>query len=76
MKAKAIRKVRGYKIADKPYLKAMSRAKKAKVSLATEIEKYVTSYSQGFDTITFKNTMLSVPELTKPKLSNESSNRI
>jgi len=38
------RKPRAYKIADKPYLKAL---KKAKPALATQIEKIVTAIGEG-----------------------------
>ena len=44
MKAKEKRKVRGYKMADAPYLKAMKRATKEKLNLATLIEVWVIAY--------------------------------
>lgn len=47
MKAKEKRKVRGYKAMDKPYFKALKRAEKAKVPLATLLEKVVDAYSDG-----------------------------
>lgn len=47
MKAKEPRKLRGYKVADKPYAKAMRRANKEKKSLATLIEQFVTRYAGG-----------------------------
>jgi hypothetical protein len=47
MKEKAKRKLRGYKVADKPYIKAMKRANKEKESLATLIEQFVIRYSLG-----------------------------
>lgn len=47
MKAKEKRKVRAYKIADKPYEKAMKRASRNKQHLANIIEAFVTDYSEG-----------------------------
>ena len=41
------RKVRGYKITDKAYLKAMKRAAREKVKLAQLIEKMVVGYGEG-----------------------------
>jgi hypothetical protein len=51
MKVKAKRKNRGYKAYDKPYLKALKRADKTKVPLATLIEKVVDAYSDGCNII-------------------------
>lgn len=41
------RKARAYKIADKPYERAMKRAGKEKGSLATIIEDWVIMYGEG-----------------------------
>lgn len=46
MKAKQQRKLRGYKITDKDYNKAMMRANKEKHPLATSIEKWVIEYAK------------------------------
>lgn len=40
------RKIRGYKIPDRDYNRAIKRAKKDKVPLATQIEKWVTKYGK------------------------------
>ncbi len=47
MKAEEKRKARAYKIADKPYKKAMRRAKKDKVKLASMVEDFVFAYAEG-----------------------------
>ncbi len=49
MKAKEQRKVKGYKIAESQYKKAMRRAKKEKLNLATLIEVWVLSYGNKVD---------------------------
>lgn len=46
MKAKEKRKVRGYKIADKPYSVAMKRAKKIDFPLASLIEEWVIDFGK------------------------------
>lgn len=47
MKVKLPRKVRGYKISDKDYQRALKRADKLdKVPLATQIEEWVTRYGK------------------------------
>ena len=45
------RKPRTYKINDARYKRAMRRAKKEKVSLATIVEDFVTAYSNGFNVV-------------------------
>lgn len=47
------RKVRGYKTTDKKYLKAMKRAKKEKIPLATLIEDIITGYGDGMEEYLF-----------------------
>lgn len=60
MKAKEKRKVRGYKISDKPYLVAMKRAKKNGSPLASLIEKWVTDFGKDAPIlINFKGAELS-----------------
>lgn len=49
MKAKEQRKVKGYKITESQYKKAMRRAKKEKLNLATLIEVWVLSYGNKVD---------------------------
>lgn len=53
MKAKEKRKVRGYKIADTKYNKAMKRAGKEKIPLATLIEDIVSGYADGMEEYLF-----------------------
>lgn len=45
------RNVRAYKIADKPYLKALKKAVKEKCPLATVLEKFVTEYGNNDMTV-------------------------
>lgn len=47
MKAKEKRLLKGYKIPDTKYKKAMRMAKKRKEKLASLIEKWVTCYSEN-----------------------------
>lgn len=52
MKEKQIRKLRTYKINDKPYNKAKDRAEKeGGDALATRIETWVQAYAAGYDII-------------------------
>lgn len=54
MKAnKTPRKPRAYKITDKDYLKAMRRAKRDKIHLASMIEEVVFAYSKGYVSFLF-----------------------
>ncbi len=62
------RVIKGYKIKDSVYKKAIKRADKEKYPLATQIEDWVTTYSKGlnigiFDLITFPSN--GVTPLTK-----------
>lgn len=50
MKLTEKRKVRGYKIRDTPYLKAMRRAKKERRTVAELIEYFVMAYAKGDET--------------------------
>ena len=43
------REIKGYKMADSKYRKAMKRAKKEKTALATKIEEWVELYADGHD---------------------------
>jgi hypothetical protein len=49
------RKPRAYKITDTEYSRAMKRAKKEKVHLATMIEEVVYAYGDGAHNVTFKS---------------------
>lgn len=61
------RKVRGYKIADKPYLRAK---KKAKGKLSTMIEGWVTEYGSGAEVqfVTYASSSPSV--ITMPPIKS------
>ncbi len=48
MKAEEPRKVRGYKIVDKAYMKALKRGQKENTPLATLLEKVVELYAAGW----------------------------
>ena len=52
------RNSRSYKCTDKTYNKAMKRAKKEKVPLATLIEDVVVSYSNGSESCLFNGKQL------------------
>lgn len=52
-KAKQKRNVRGYKVTDSKYFKAMRRAKKEKIPLATLIEDVVNGYADGMEEYLF-----------------------
>jgi hypothetical protein len=54
MKAKIKRNQRAYRIADKPYNKAMKRAAKEKTTVANLVENIITAYADGCDTVTLK----------------------
>lgn len=56
MKVKEKRKVRGYKITDSDYNRAMKRAAKEKGKLAKIIETMVIGYSRGYHII-MKNSV-------------------
>lgn len=53
VKKKEKRKVKGYKISDKVYRKAMRRATKGKFALASLIETWVSVYAEGGRVETF-----------------------
>lgn len=58
MKVKQPRKVRGYKITDAAYNKAL---KKGKGELATLIEQWVTAFGQGFNITMEKKVLIELP---------------
>lgn len=54
MKVKEKRRVRGYKITDTDYKRAMKRAKRSRSELAPIIEQFVIRYGKiGFTTVEF-----------------------
>lgn len=53
MKETEIRKVRGYKVTDKVYSKALKRGQREKMPLATLLEKVVTAYANGWNLSTY-----------------------
>lgn len=59
MKRSEKRKVRGYKVTDKVYTKALKRGRKENIPLATLLEKVVTQYADGWNLAIFD----TIPEL-------------
>lgn len=55
MKAKEKRKARAYKISDRPYARALRRAQKEGVPLATLLERVVECYADGATIASYYN---------------------
>jgi hypothetical protein len=59
------RKLKGYKIRESIYKKAMRRANKEKTSLAPKIEKWVSAYASGEQVVVLAETVDSITVINK-----------